>query len=34
MVTEMDWFGPVVFEAGIGVVTLLLLLGLWWWLRK
>jgi hypothetical protein len=33
MVTEMDWFGPVVFEVGIAVVTLLLLLGLWWLLK-
>jgi hypothetical protein len=23
MVTQMDWFGPVVFEMGIAVLTLL-----------
>jgi hypothetical protein len=33
MVTEMDWFGPVVFETGMAVLTLLLLFGLWWLLK-
>jgi hypothetical protein len=26
--TQMDWFGPVVFEAGLAVLAVLLLLGL------
>jgi len=29
MATKMDWFGPVVFEAGIAALTILLLFGLW-----
>jgi hypothetical protein len=29
MATKMDWFGPVVFEAGMAVLTILLLFGLW-----
>jgi len=30
----MDWFGPVGFEAGMVVLTMLLLFGLWWLLRE
>jgi hypothetical protein len=26
----MDWFGPVGFEAGMAMLTMLLLFGLWW----
>ena len=33
MVTQMDWFGPVVFESGMVVLSLLLLFGLWWLLK-
>jgi len=30
----MDWFSPVGFEAGMVVLTMLLLFGLWWLLRE
>jgi hypothetical protein len=33
MVTEADWFGPVIFETGMAVLTLLVLFGLWWLLK-
>jgi hypothetical protein len=33
MVTNLDWFGPLVFEAGMAALTLLLLFGLWWLLK-
>ena len=29
MVTQMDWFGPAVFEVGIAVLIILILFGLW-----
>jgi hypothetical protein len=29
MITQMDWFGPVVFETGMAVLTLLMLFALW-----
>jgi hypothetical protein len=33
MIMQTDWFGPLVFETGIGVLTLLVLFGLWWLLK-
>jgi hypothetical protein len=33
MITQMDWFGPVVFETGMAVLTLLVLGGLRWLLK-
>ena len=33
MATKMDWFSPVVSEAGIAVLTILLLFGLWRFLK-
>jgi hypothetical protein len=33
MITQMDWVGPVVFESGIALLTLLVLFGLWWLLK-
>ena len=29
-----DWFGPVVFEAGMAVLTMLVIFGLWWAVRE
>jgi hypothetical protein len=29
MVTKMDWFGPLAFEAGLALLTILLLFGVW-----
>jgi hypothetical protein len=28
-----DWFGPVVFESAMAVLTLMVLFGLWWLLK-
>jgi len=30
---QMDWFGPVSFEAGMAALAMLLLFGLWWLLK-
>jgi len=30
---KMDWFGPVIFEAGMAALTTLVLFGLWWLLK-
>jgi hypothetical protein len=33
MIATMDWFGPVIYEAGMTIFTALLLFGLWWLLK-
>jgi len=34
MVAEIDWFGPLAFEAGLAALTILLLFGVWWLLKR